>query len=121
VGLPLAKKRRQSRVVHAQVTLDRIDRTHPLSWGWLAVVYGIEQLNWLRPGDAAQLAGTDTGSLRRWVRAGLVTCFRMEAGNHSRYLEREMQIIASLGPRECRPTLAMVEEHIECAIKGGLY
>lgn len=96
------------------------DTTAPMSWGWIAVAYGLEYGVWLHPGEAAVAARTDTASLRRWALLGYVTCIHWAPGQHRRYLQDEMEIIALYTSRAAPVSTALVKKIIFDALCGKL-
>lgn len=56
----------------------------------------LESDQWLRAPEAAEISGLDAGTLRRLVKAGLVTAIQWRPREHYTYLLTEMYIISQL-------------------------
>lgn len=96
MGLSLAEDGRQGRVVRAVTMHPNVDGIRPLRWGWIAVACELETDQWLRAPEAAEISGLDTGTLRRLVKAGLVTAIQWRPREHYSYLLTEMHVISRL-------------------------
>jgi hypothetical protein len=88
------------------------DRITPTRWGWIAVACGLENGEWLDPGEAAKIARTDTATLRRWAQRGLVTTIHTDP----RYLKTEMEAIAHLARYSSRPNMALLRRLLNDAL-----
>lgn len=119
MGISLAHDGRQSRVVRAVTTHPNVDGIRPLRWGWIAVACELESDQWLRAPQAAEISGLDTGTLRRLVKAGLVTAIQWRPREHYSYLLKEMYVISQLTKHvDGCEKVARLEEMLFRALEG---
>ncbi len=64
----------------------------------------MDELDWLRPGQAAALMGVHVNQLWTWRRAGLLPATRVTAGGHCRYARSDLLAVLHLrGGRKILP------------------
>ena len=64
----------------------------------------VDELDWLRPGQAAALMGVHVNQLWTWRRAGLLPATRVTAGGHCRYARSDLLAVLHLrGGRKILP------------------
>ncbi|WP_433185660.1 MerR family transcriptional regulator [Actinoallomurus sp. CA-150999] len=84
------------------------DGITPTRWDWIAVACGLASGEWLRPGEAAHLARTDTATLRHWAERGLISATQDAAHGHHRYLKAEIEEIAERTDYVSRPSMKLL-------------
>jgi hypothetical protein len=92
------------------------DNLSPTRWGWIAVACGLEWEEWIDPREAAQIARTDTATLRRWTKRGLISAIQDKPGAHRRYLRAEMEEITYLTEYVSRPSMALLRQLLSDAL-----
>jgi hypothetical protein len=93
------------------------DTTDRLSWGWLATLHNITDMNWMVPAAAANFLHVSTAKLRYWADQGVITCIQHERGSHRRYLASELKLIRRITGNY--PTLLALKRHIAMAVEVG--
>ena len=64
----------------------------------------VDELDWLRPGQAAAVMGVHVNQLWTWRRAGLLPATRVTAGGHCRYARTDLLAVLRLrGGRKILP------------------
>jgi hypothetical protein len=90
----------------------RLDSTTPLSWGWYAVIYSINDGSWLDPTQASRLTGLPATTLRYWADEGVISRIHSDRGHHRRYLRQELEAIMRITCNAPKPTLPLLKWYI---------
>ncbi|TYB44198.1 hypothetical protein [Actinomadura chibensis] len=99
---------------------DTIDR---ISWGWIAVLYGVQASNWLCTSEASRLTGLSPATLVRWAERGAISQITGSRRKDNAYLHPELEVIRrvtqEMTQRDTPPNLRLVKAHIEDVVYNG--
>ncbi|TYK51234.1 hypothetical protein [Actinomadura decatromicini] len=99
------------------------DTTDRISWGWIAVLYGVQTSNWLRTHEASRLTGLSPSTLVRWAERGAISQIAGARRKDNAYLHPELEVIRcvthKMTERDGPPNLRLVKAHIEDVVYNG--
>lgn len=99
------------------------DTTDRISWGWIAVIYGVWASTWVHTDEASELTGMSPAALKRWARRGVLSQLVSRKGRGRFYLRSELEVIwcltHSTTSQDGAPSLRVIKAHIEDVMYNG--